>query len=88
MDQEEGKGSGDRDELPRHSLLAAIPKRTFTRVLVLIAALLGILYLRERTSSIAGCMSDAFRPPTPASDGREHPVRARIAVPADASKGR
>ncbi len=60
-----------------------MPKRSVMRVLVLLAALLAILYLRERTSSIAGCMSDAFRAPAPTST--ESAVRARIELRIDAS---
>jgi hypothetical protein len=80
MDSESDKPSSERDEIPRRSLLAAIPKRTFVRVLVLVAALWGIVYLRERTSSISGWMASAFRmlPPPAAPASSDHPVRARI----------
>jgi hypothetical protein len=87
MKLEDDKPSGERDEIPRRSLLSAMPKRTFFRVVVLLAALAGIIYLRERTSSIASCMSTAFRieaPPSPsplAGPG----VRARIEVRLDGS---
>jgi len=42
----------------------------------LVALLVVIIYLRQRTGAIAGCMSDAFsvRPPRPAS--------VRLAAPA------
>jgi uncharacterized membrane protein len=86
MDSQDDKASSERDEIPRQSLLAAMPKRTFVRVLVLIAALIGIVYLRERTSSIAGCMSSAFRVlPPPARESSTSPVRARIELRMDAS---
>ena len=73
---------GERDENPRRSFWAAMPKRSVTRVLILLAALFGIIYLREQTSSIAGCMSNAFRAPAPAST--ENAARARIELRIDA----
>ncbi len=85
MDQDEDKGSGQDDERRRPGLLASLPKRTLARVLVLIAALFGILYLRARTTSIAGCMSDAFRIPAPATESAKGPVRARIELRLDAA---
>jgi hypothetical protein len=79
------QSSSDRDEIPRKGLLAAMPKRSFFRIVVLLAALGGIVYLRERTASIAGCMSNAFSiiPPPPASSSGG--VRARIELHVDAS---
>ena len=69
----------DDAEIPRKGLLAAMPKRTFFRIVVLLAALGGIVYLRERTSSIAGCMSNAFSIiPPPAASSSGGGVRARI----------
>ncbi len=78
----------DSDELPRKGLLAAMPKRSFFRIVVLLAALGGIVYLRERTASIAGCMSNAFSiiPPPASSPGEVR--RARIELHVDADKGR
>jgi len=69
-----------RDEVPRQSLLAVMPKGTFFRVVVLLAGLGGILYLRERTGSIAGCMSNAFRIIPPPAEAPGGAVRARIEV--------
>ena len=40
----------DEDEIPRQGILAAMPKRTFYRVVLLLAALAGIIYLRQRTA--------------------------------------
>jgi hypothetical protein len=74
---------GERDRIPRQSFWAAMPKRSVVRILVLLATLLGIIYLREQTSSIAGCMSNAFRAPAPAST--ESGARARIELRVDAS---
>jgi len=62
---EDDDSSRQDDEIPRQSVLAAMPKRTFYRVVLLLAALAGILYLRERTGSIASCMSSAFQVPPP-----------------------
>jgi hypothetical protein len=61
-----------------------MPKRSFFRVMVLLAGLGGIIYLRERTSSIAGCMATSFRIATP-SESVEPGVRARLEVRLDAS---
>jgi hypothetical protein len=74
---------GERDEIPRQSFWATMPKRSVVRVLILLAALLGIIYLREQTSSIAGCMSNAFRAPAPNST--QTAARARIELRVDAS---
>ena len=81
------KPSGQEDEIPRHTLFSAIPKRTLTRVLVLLAVLGAILYLRERTSSIAGCMSTAFQvPPAAAPQPSVRATKARIELRTDASR--
>lgn len=85
MKPEDDKPSGEPDEIPHRSLLSAMPKRTFFRVVVLLAALAGIIYLRERTSSIASCMSTAFRIEAPPSPSAGPGVRARIEVRLDAS---
>ena len=78
---------GDEDEIPRQGLLAAMPKRTFYRVALLLAALAGIIYLRQRTSSIASCMSDAFRLQPPMEQrSPSSSIRARVMLPAAPSK--
>jgi hypothetical protein len=56
-------GPDDRDEIPRRSFWSSLPKRSLSRVLILLGLLAGIVYLRERTGSIAGCMSQAFLAP-------------------------
>lgn len=85
-DDERQRRPGLEDELPRQGILSAIPKRTFSRVVLLLAALAGVLYLRQRTDSIAGCMSDAFRIPPPAElPRRSAPIKARVVLPPDAS---
>jgi hypothetical protein len=55
------RDDGDRS---RQSWLAAVPKRDIVRAVVLLGILAGILFLRGRTESIAGCMANAFRMPT------------------------
>ena len=59
MEPEDDKPVGERYEIPRQSFWATVPKRSFVRVVVLLVALLGILYLRQQTSSIAGWTSFA-----------------------------
>jgi hypothetical protein len=83
-DDEGPNGPSPDDEIPRQGLLSAIPKRTFFRVVVLLAALAGILYLRQRTSSIASCMSDAFRIPAPVKPPHApSSIKARVVLPTD-----
>jgi hypothetical protein len=84
MDADDDKQSS-KDEIPRQSILANIPKRTFSRVLLLLLALGGIIYLRERTSSIAGCMSNSFRDLPSQPESAPRTVRAHIAPPLDGS---
>jgi hypothetical protein len=71
------------DEIPRLGFWQAMPKRTLSRVLLLLALFAGILYLRQRASAIAGCMSDAFRAPPPAAPGIK--VRATVVLPVGAA---
>jgi hypothetical protein len=70
------------EEIPRQGVLSAIPKRSVYRVLVLLAALAGIIYLRQRTGSIASCMSDAFHVLPPATPGAPA-MRVRVQLPSD-----
>jgi len=72
------------EEIPRQGMFSAFPKRTVSRVLLLLAALAGIIYLRQRTALIAGCMSDAFLIPSPAEQ-RNGPssIKARIVPPSN-----
>ena len=76
------KDQEDNDEIPRQGILAAMPKRSFYRVVLMLAALAGIIYLRQRTASIAGCMSAAFTIPPPAKP-RAAPdsIKARVVLP-------
>jgi hypothetical protein len=72
----------DDDEIPRRSLLSTMPKRTFYRVVLLLAALAGILYLRQRTGSIASCMSAAFQAPAPLPRTQATPtIKASVLLP-------
>jgi hypothetical protein len=81
MEPKDDRPLGEDDEIPRRGILASMPKRTFYRVVVLLAALAGIIYLRQRTSAIASCMSNAFQV-APSGQRSESPVRARIELPA------
>jgi hypothetical protein len=82
------KDDRDADEIPRQGIFSAIPKRTFSRVLLLLAALAAILYLRQRTSSIASCMSDAFRVPPPAQEKQASPtIKGRVVLPSRSAEG-
>jgi hypothetical protein len=75
------------DEIPRLGILSAIPKRTFSRVVLLLAALAGIIYLRQRTESIAGCMASAFNIPPPGEARRTSaPMKARVVLPPERAK--
>ncbi len=86
MQPEDDRPPREPDELPRQTFWAAFPKRTFMRIVMLLALLGAIIYLRERTSAIAGCMSNAFRalPPAP-PESAGGAVRARIDLRLDAS---
>ena len=67
------------DELPRQGFLTAMPKRSIYRVILLLAMLVGILYLRQKTGSISGCMANSLAPavvPTRSSA----PVKAHLMV--------
>ncbi len=90
MEPEDDKPAREPDDMPpRKSLWSAVPKRAFVRVLILVAALIGVVCLRKETESIAGCMSDAFRAPAPASTKtRGLGVRAHILPPVDATAPR
>jgi hypothetical protein len=74
------------DEIPRQGVFSAIPKRTISRVVLLLAALAGIVYLRQRTASIASCMSEVFLIPPPAQQTKgpssgPSSIKARIVPP-------
>ena len=80
MSTEREDRPGSDDEIPRQGFWASMPKRTLSRVLISLALLAGILYLRQRTGAIAGCMSNAFLMPPPGQPVGPR-VRARILPP-------
>ena len=69
------------DRIPRQSFWQAMPRRSLSRVLILVAGLLGILYLQRQTGNIAGCMSQAFNAPAPARREARDVVHAQVQVP-------
>lgn len=70
------------DELPRQGFLTAMPKRSIYRVILLLAMLAGILYLRQKTGSISGCMANSLAPAV-APIRSSGPVKARVMVSPD-----
>jgi hypothetical protein len=69
---EDDDRQNQEDEIPRQGILSSMPKRTFYRVVLLLAALVGIIYLRQRTATIAGCMSSNFLIPAPSPSEKSH----------------
>lgn len=65
------------DSSPRGGSWASLPKRNLSRAVLLLAMLAGILYLRQRTGSIADCMSKTFQAPASVESG----ARGRLLVP-------
>ena len=84
VDPEDDHLPNPDDEIPRQGFLSTMPKQSLYRVVLLIAMLAGILYLRQRTGSIAGCMADAFRV-SPAGEPTQSsaPIRVRVVLPND-----
>lgn len=68
------------EEIPRQGFWANLPKRSLSRVLLLLAMLAVILFLQRRTGAIAGCVADAFRAPA----GTQQPPTVRLKAPAGA----
>ena len=78
----------DDDDKPRKGILVSLPRGTITRVLILLALLVGVIVLQRRAGAISGCMSQTFMAPAPAtvktsadagsSSGR---IRAHVVVP-------
>jgi len=79
MSLEQEPEPGRQDEIPRQGFWAAMPRRSLSRVLIMLALFAGIIYLRQRTGWIAGCMENAFRMPPPAQPGVR--VRAPVVLP-------
>jgi hypothetical protein len=80
MDELEEQPPPD-DPLPRRSVWSSIPKRSLSRALLLLAMLVGILYLRQRAPAMASCMSEAFR--APAAEPAGVRLRAPVVLPAE-----
>jgi hypothetical protein len=68
------------DLVPRMSVWQAIPKRHMFRIVFLLIALAGILYLQQKTSAITGCMNETFHAPFPSKEGHmtTHKLRVKI----------
>ena len=81
MPPEDERPPGHDDELPRQGFWMAVPKRSFFRLLLLLAMLAGILYLQHQTSAIAGCMANAFR--VPAGEPAGVRLKAKVVLPAE-----
>ncbi len=79
MTSEPERPPDEKDQIPRQGFWAAVPKRSLSRVLILLALLAAIIYLRQRAGAIAACMSEAFRAPPPAQPGVR--VKANVALP-------
>lgn len=77
------------DDLPRKGFFETIPRGTIARVVLLLAALVGIIVLQRKTGAIAGCMDQAFRAPAPVrrEAGLERAdaarIRARVVLPGE-----
>jgi hypothetical protein len=71
-----------KDEIPHQGFLTAMPKRSVYRVVLLLAMLAGILYLRQKTGSISGCMANSLAPAV-APIRSSGPVKARVMVSPD-----
>ena len=79
-DGQDNQDSKELDEIPRQSFWAVMPKRSFSRIFMLLAALAGIIYLRQKTAAVAGCMGEAFTAPPRSSTPST--IRGRVALPA------
>ena len=79
MSQAPEREPGPDDEIPKQGFWAALPKRSLSRVLIMLALLVGIIYLRQRAGSIAGCMADAFRMAPPVEPGVR--LKAPVVLP-------
>jgi hypothetical protein len=76
------------DEEPRAGFWATLPRGTVTRVLILLALLVGIVVLQRKAGAIAGCMNQSFMAPqpralgTPRGDAAERgPIHVQVQVP-------
>lgn len=67
-----------RETIPRLSFWQAIPKRNLFRIVFFLAALVGIVYLQQKTSAIAGCMNETFHAPIPSQERHMSTHRLRV----------
>jgi hypothetical protein len=74
MSSEPEREPCDADEIPRVGFWAAMPKRTLSRVFILLALFVAIVYLQRRAGSIAAFMSDVFQTPRAAESGGRNTV--------------
>jgi hypothetical protein len=83
-DEDDRPDGDDGSEKPK-GFFESIPRGTITRVLILLAALAGIIVLQRKTGAIAGCMSQAFMAPAPhperPSEGSR--IRGQVVLPTD-----
>ncbi len=83
----EGPDDSEDDKPPKR-FLETIPRGTITRVVVLLAALAGIIILQQKTGSIASCMNQAFlapqsRPDRQPDKDESRRIRGQVVVPGD-----
>jgi hypothetical protein len=86
MQTEDDQPPAEKYEIPRQGFFASMPKRSLSRILILLAALVGIIYLQQRTHFIAGCMADAFRAPVSA-ESPSTTMKARVVLPSEWKDG-
>lgn len=72
--------TNEDDAIPRMSFWQAIPKRHLFRIVFLILALVGIVYLQQKTSAIAGCMNETFRSPVPSKERQMSTQRLHVII--------
>ena len=82
---DEEQPSGPEAPPPRRGAWANLPRRSLSRVLLLLVLLAGILYLRQRATAIAGFFSDAFR--VPAAEPAGVRLKAKVVLPGPAPEG-
>ena len=81
------------DEELRKGLFATLPRGTITRVLMLLALLVGVVLLQRKAGAIAGCMNQTFMlPETRVTSGAtgdasaRGPIHVRVQVPEAATR--
>lgn len=81
------------DEELRKGLFATLPRGTITRVLMLLALLVGVVLLQRKAGAIAGCMNQTFMlPQTRVTSGAtgdasvRGPIHVRVQVPEAATR--